>query len=154
MSTRPLSEEAVWQALARVPDPELPVVSVIDLGMVKSVAVDERGARVELIPTFLGCPALGWIAEKVRAALAEKGLHAEVDFALDVVWEPSRITPEGIAKLRQMGVAVPARRDRAPVACPYCGAHDTEIESLFGPTPCRAVYYCRACRQPFEAMKP
>ncbi|WP_367307047.1 1,2-phenylacetyl-CoA epoxidase subunit PaaD [Alicyclobacillus acidocaldarius] len=154
MTIRSRSEEAVWQALARVPDPELPVVSVIDLGMVKSVAVDDCGARVELIPTFLGCPALGWIADKVRAALAEQGLEAEVAFALDVIWDPSRITPDGIDKLRQMGVAVPAKGDAAPVACPYCGARDTDIESLFGPTPCRAVYYCRACRQPFEAMKP
>ncbi|WP_062305453.1 1,2-phenylacetyl-CoA epoxidase subunit PaaD [Alicyclobacillus sendaiensis] len=154
MTTRSLSEEDIWQVLAGVPDPELLVVSVVDLGMVKSVSVDDRGARVELIPTFLGCPALGWIAEKVRAALAERGVAADVAFALDVVWDPSRIAPDGIEKLRAMGVAVPAKGDAAPVVCPYCGARDTDIESLFGPTPCRAVYYCRACRQPFEAMKP
>lgn len=148
-----LSERAVWQALARVPDPELPVVSVIDLGMVKSVSVEGGRARVELVPTFIGCPALGMIADNVRRALAEEGVEADVGFALDVVWEPSRITPDGIGKLREMGVAVP-RASRTPPSCPYCGAGDTEIENLFGPTPCRAIYYCRSCRQPFEAMKP
>lgn len=149
-----MSEEAVWQALARVPDPELPVVSVVDLGMVKSVTLSDDAVRVELIPTFLGCPALGWIAEKVRSSLAEQGLHAEVSFALDVVWDPSRISPDGIEKLRGMGVAVPRERAGLSPQCPYCGAGETEIENLFGPTPCRAVYYCRSCRQPFEAMKP
>jgi len=158
----PLSEERVWAALAKIPDPEIPVVSLVDLGVVKDVHVDGDSVRIEFTPTFLGCPAL----EVMRDAMAEKvrglGADAQVDVVLDDSWSTDRITPEGREKLRASGFAPPSPRRAQPLQlvelqrgfrCPYCGSTDTKLENLFGPTPCRSVRYCNACRQPFEQFK-
>ena len=157
-----LTEREVWQALAEIPDPEIPVVSLVDLGVVKNVRVDGNSVRVEFTPTFLGCPAL----EVMRAAMVENvralGAEPDVDVVLDDSWSTDRITAEGRAKLRASGFAPPAPRPaqtlqlvelRRGFRCPYCGSTDTRLENLFGPTPCRSVRYCNACRQPFEQFK-
>ena len=152
----------VWEALAEIPDPEIPIISLVDLGVVKDVHVDGNDVRFEFTPTFLGCPAL----EVMRDAMADKlralGAYPDVRVILDDSWSTDKITPAGREKLRESGFAPPAPRQAAAPTliqlqrgfrCPYCDSTDTTLENLFGPTPCRSVRYCNACRQPFEQFK-
>jgi ring-1,2-phenylacetyl-CoA epoxidase subunit PaaD len=153
----------VWEALAEIPDPEIPVISLVDLGVVRDVEVENGTVRVDFTPTFLGCPAL----EVMRKAMAERirslGAEPEINVRLDDSWSSDRITPQGREKLRASGFAPPAPREAsAPTLvqlqsnafrCPYCGSTDTRLENIFGPTPCRSLRYCTSCRQPFEQFK-
>jgi ring-1,2-phenylacetyl-CoA epoxidase subunit PaaD len=158
-----LTEAQVWDALAEVPDPEIPVISVVDLGVVRDVRVEDGAVHVEFTPTFLGCPALEVMRAQMAAKIAELGAEAEVEVVLDDSWSTDRITPEGREKLRAAGFAPPAPREAAAPTivqlqangfrCPYCGSNDTALENIFGPTPCRSLRYCRSCRQPFEQFK-
>jgi ring-1,2-phenylacetyl-CoA epoxidase subunit PaaD len=152
-----LSERAVWAALDEIPDPEIPVVSLVDLGVVRDVQVEGERVRVEFTPTFLGCPALEAMREAMRAKISELGGEAEVRVISDDSWSTDKITPAGREKLRAAGFAPPAPRLvqlQANVArCPYCNSTDTKLENLFGPTPCRSLRYCNECRQPFEQFK-
>jgi ring-1,2-phenylacetyl-CoA epoxidase subunit PaaD len=152
-----VTAEQVWAALDEIPDPEIPVISLVDLGVIRSVDVSGGQVRVEFTPTFLGCPAL----ETMKRALEEKiaGLGGEPDVAVvnDDSWGTDKITAAGREKLRAAGFAPPAPRllqlQSAVHRCPYCGSTDTTLENLFGPTPCRSLRYCNACRQPFEQFK-
>ena len=164
---RTLTREAVWEALAEVPDPEIPVVLVVDLGLVHTVELDGERLRVELLPTFVGCPALELIRRSVADRLAGMAPRVEVEMTFAVPWTSDRITPDGRRKLRQSGFAPPgpaavvgdARPLFATIAmrptatCPWCGSADTTLENLFGPTLCRTVFWCNHCRQPFEQFK-
>jgi ring-1,2-phenylacetyl-CoA epoxidase subunit PaaD len=164
---RTLTREAVWEALAEVPDPEIPVVSVVDLGLVHTVELDGERLRVELLPTFVGCPALELIRRSVADRLAGMAPRVEVEMTFAVPWTSDRITPDGRRKLRQSGFAPPAPAavagDARPLfatiamrptaTCPWCGSADTTLENLFGPTLCRTVFWCNHCRQPFEQFK-
>ena len=168
--------DAVWAALEEIPDPEIPVVSLVDLGVIRSVDVEEGHVRIEFTPTFLGCPAL----EFMKRAIEEKVPEAEVVVIQDDSWSTDKITPAGREKLRAAGFAPPALKagsvtgqagdaraeTRAPTArvglvqlqsqvhkCPYCGSTETRLENIFGPTPCRSLRYCLSCRQPFEQFK-
>lgn len=147
----PVDEAAVRTALGEVPDPETPIVSIVDLGMVEAVDVSERGIRVQLLPTFVGCPAVDLIRDAVAARLQSFGRPVEVDVSFRVPWTSDRITRAGREKLRRSGFAPPAAA--ADVRCPYCGSDRVALDNLFGPTQCRSLYYCRACRQPFEQFK-
>ena len=158
-----VTAEAVWAALEEIPDPEIPVISLVDLGVIRDVQVDGRNVRVELTPTFLGCPAL----EAMRSALERRvrDLDAEPEIAViqDDSWSTDRITPAGREKLREAGFAPPPLRSAGPTTlvqlqsnafrCPYCGSRDTRLENIFGPTPCRSLRWCESCRQPFEQFK-
>jgi ring-1,2-phenylacetyl-CoA epoxidase subunit PaaD len=158
-----LTEADVWAALAEIPDPEIPVVSLVDLGVVRDVSVEESRVRVEFTPTFLGCPALEAMRSAMATRLADLGAEPEIDVVLDDSWTTDRITPEGREKLRAAGFAPPAPREAsAPklvqlqstvFRCPYCGSTETKLENIFGPTPCRSLRYCETCRQPFEQFK-
>ena len=158
-----VTEERVWAALAEIPDPEIPTVSVVDLGVVRSVQVDGDSVRVEFTPTFLGCPALEVMRDQMAASIRALGAAPEVDVIQDDSWSTDRITAEGRRKLRESGFAPPAPREAAPPTlvqlkshafrCPYCGSSDTKLENIFGPTPCRSIRYCASCRQPFEQFK-
>lgn len=158
-----MTEERVWAALARIPDPEIPAVSVVDLGVVRSVEVEGGRVRVEFTPTFLGCPALEVMRDQMAASIRALGAEPEVDVIQDDSWSTDRITAEGRRKLRESGFAPPAPREPTPPTliqlkshafrCPYCGSTDTRLENIFGPTPCRSIRYCDACRQPFEQFK-
>ncbi|HVM31123.1 MAG TPA: 1,2-phenylacetyl-CoA epoxidase subunit PaaD [Candidatus Limnocylindrales bacterium] len=157
---RPL-ESAVWAALQDVHDPEIPAISVVDLGVVRSVQAAPGRVRVELLPTFVGCPAIGVMREAVLERLDDFADEVEVEITFAEPWTSERITPEGRRRLRESGFAPPvagADDDRAlpvlPVAeCPYCGSRNTSLENAFGPTLCRAIYHCRSCTQPFEQFK-
>jgi ring-1,2-phenylacetyl-CoA epoxidase subunit PaaD len=158
-----VTAERVWEALAGIPDPEIPVISVVDLGVVKDVAVEGQRVRIEFTPTFMGCPALDAMRRQMEEAVTAIGGEPHVDVVLDDSWSSDRISPEGREKLREAGFAPPApRADRAPTLlqlrkapqrCPYCGSTETRLDNLFGPTPCRSLRYCASCRQPFEQFK-
>jgi ring-1,2-phenylacetyl-CoA epoxidase subunit PaaD len=143
-----LTRDAVLAALASVADPEIPAVSIVDLGMVEDVRVDDDAIRIELLPTFVGCPALEAIRLAVVERLAAFDRPVEVEFGFRVPWTTDRITSEGRDRLRASGFAPP---DEA--TCPYCGSANVMLDNLFGPTQCRSMRYCRACRQPFESFK-
>jgi ring-1,2-phenylacetyl-CoA epoxidase subunit PaaD len=157
-------EGRVWDALRQVVDPEIPAVSVVDMGMIHKVEVFGRKATVVVLPTFTGCPAVPMIKDDVAQAVAGvEGIGSvEVETSFDPPWTDDRITEPGRHKLREFGLAPPT--GRAPVlvtqiglpavaACPFCGSRDTVNENSFGPTPCRALYYCKSCRNPFEQFK-
>jgi ring-1,2-phenylacetyl-CoA epoxidase subunit PaaD len=158
-----VTAEQVWAALAEVPDPEIPVISVVDLGVVRDVRVEQERVHVDFTPTFLGCPALEVMRKQMEARIAQLGAEPEVEVVLDDSWSTDRITPEGREKLRAAGFAPPAPRSpdgpqlvqlqSKGFRCPYCGSRETALENIFGPTPCRSLRYCRDCRQPFEQFK-
>ncbi|MFN2543024.1 MAG: 1,2-phenylacetyl-CoA epoxidase subunit PaaD [Actinomycetota bacterium] len=156
-----------WSALADVRDPEIPPLSIVDLGIVERVVVSEEAVEVTLLPTFVGCPALDVIREDVEAALGpvarDRGVR--VTFAYSPPWTSDRITPAGREALRSYGLTPPGEgnafiplasltRSEGTVACPFCGSEDTVLESAFGPTLCRTTHFCRTCRNPFEGFKP
>ena len=158
-----VTAERVWAALAEVEDPEIPVISLVDLGVIRRVDVDGEHVHVEFTPTFLGCPALEVMRAQMTEAIEALGVEPDVEVIQDDSWSTDRITPEGREKLRAAGFAPPAPREAgAPklvqlsssvFRCPYCGSTETTLENIFGPTPCRSLRYCRSCRQPFEQFK-
>jgi ring-1,2-phenylacetyl-CoA epoxidase subunit PaaD len=158
-----VTAEQVWAALEEVADPEIPVISLVDLGVVRDVQVDDGRVRVEFTPTFLGCPALEVMRRAMAAKVEELGATAEIDVVADDSWSTDRISPTGREKLRAAGFAPPAPRAAGPTTlvqlqskafrCPYCGSTETRLENIFGPTPCRSIRWCESCRQSFEQFK-
>ncbi|HEX4934268.1 MAG TPA: 1,2-phenylacetyl-CoA epoxidase subunit PaaD [Gemmatimonadaceae bacterium] len=142
-----------------VEDPELPHVTIGDLGIVRAVRVDGRTATVVLTPTYTGCPATLAIRMDVVAALAAAGIDARLETTLTPPWTTDDITEEGRRKLRAYGIATPLRQHApslftiASVACPRCGSRETERISEFGSTPCKALWRCKACSEPFDVFK-
>jgi len=161
-----IDEAAVREALSEVMDPELPMLSVVDLGIVHRVDVAPNDGRikVEILPTFVGCPALDLIKASIAERLGAFGRPVEVTATFEVPWSSERISTAGRAALLAAGIAPPgpASADTAPtlidlgprVPCPHCGSRRTTVENLFGPTQCRTIRYCADCRQPFESIKP
>jgi ring-1,2-phenylacetyl-CoA epoxidase subunit PaaD len=153
----------VWAALEEIPDPEIPVISLVDLGVVRDVAVDGERVRIELTPTFLGCPALDAMRRAMEEKVSALGAQADVAVIQDDSWSTDRISPAGREKLREAGFAPPAPRAAGPTTlvqlrskafrCPYCNSRETRLENIFGPTPCRSIRWCESCRQPFEQFK-
>jgi ring-1,2-phenylacetyl-CoA epoxidase subunit PaaD len=148
-----VDEATIRAALRDVSDPEIPAVSIVDLGIVERVAVTAEAIEVALLPTWVGCPALDAIRAAVEGRLEPFGRPVDVQFTFTVPWTTDRITSRGRERLRQSGFAPPAL-DLADARCPYCDASDVRMSSAFGPAQCRALFYCRSCRQPFEAFKP
>ena len=148
-------------AVAAVPDPELPFLSVAELGIVREVAVRDGRVEVAITPTYTGCPATAVIAADVGAALRKAGIaDARVRTVLAPAWTTDWLSEGARAKLADAGIAPPgpaarghALFDAAPIACPRCGSEATERLSPFGSTPCKALHRCRACGEPFEAFK-
>ena len=158
-----VTTEQVWDALAEIPDPEIPVISLVDLGVIRDVDVVNGGVRVEFTPTFLGCPALEVMRDAMAESIRALGAVPHIVVRTDDSWSTDRITARGREKLRESGFAPPAPREAsAPTLvqlqsnvfrCPYCGSTDTQLENIFGPTPCRSLRYCSGCKQPFEQFK-
>jgi ring-1,2-phenylacetyl-CoA epoxidase subunit PaaD len=147
------AETQVWRALAAVADPEIPVVSIIDLGIVRFVRFDEAGdLEVGLTPTYSGCPATEAIRRSVSETLQRIGYpDATVIEVLAPPWSTDWITASGRQKLTAFGIAPPAPTLSA--SCPRCASRDTRLVSEFGSTPCKAHYQCRACLEPFDRFK-
>jgi ring-1,2-phenylacetyl-CoA epoxidase subunit PaaD len=166
MSVRSV-EDRVWDELGRLADPEIPAISLVDLGVIGSVAADDDAIRIELLPTFVGCPAIGVMREQISERVGALGLanRVEVEISFDPPWTSDRISAHGRERLRLSGFAPP---HIGPVAvsgdlseltvlsvaeCPYCGSRNTTMENAFGPTLCRSIYHCADCHQPFEQFK-
>jgi ring-1,2-phenylacetyl-CoA epoxidase subunit PaaD len=160
------SLEAVWEALGDVADPEIPAVSVVDLGVIRSVRYEGPRLVVELLPTFVGCPAIDVMRHDIAERLASLADEVRVEISFAEPWTSDRISDAGRAKLRTSGFAPPVRIGPASASdgleelavlpsatCPYCGSRNTTLENPFGPTLCRAIYHCADCRQPFEQFK-
>jgi ring-1,2-phenylacetyl-CoA epoxidase subunit PaaD len=158
-----VTAEQVWAALDEIPDPEIPVISLVDLGVIRDVVVENGHVRVKFTPTFMGCPALEVMRDQMAERIEELGAEPEIDVVLDDSWSTDCITPAGREKLRAAGFAPPAPRraggpqlvqlQRGGFRCPYCGSTETRLENLFGPTPCRSLRYCASCKQPYEQFK-
>jgi ring-1,2-phenylacetyl-CoA epoxidase subunit PaaD len=158
-------EQRVREALDTVHDPEIPACSITDLGMVERVNVTAEAIEVDLLPTFVGCPAKDIIDEDVRAALRDTAgdLDVRVRFVYDPPWTTDRINARGHERLREIGIAPQWQGSNGPVAiplltvsgvpCPFCGSTETKMESAWGPTPCRTQHFCSNCRNPFEGFK-
>ena len=162
------SRDDVMAVLTTVMDPEVPVISVVDLGIIRDAAVTHEGAlvhvRVVVTPTYSGCPAMREIEADIRSALVAAGA---TDVVVETVYAPAWTTDwigaEAREKLRAYGIAPPGRaeqgglitltRRRDPVACPFCGSSDTRLQSEFGSTACKAIHVCNSCRQPFDEFK-
>lgn len=165
MVTRaPATREEVLRILEEVKDPEVPVISVVELGIVREVAVEGERVTVTVTPTYSGCPAMREIEDDIRAAL---GAHGIADVAIDTVYSPAWttdwISADAREKLRRFGIAPPGRAEtgglialvhrHASVPCPYCGSSNTALRSEFGSTACKAIHFCNACEQPFDEFK-
>jgi ring-1,2-phenylacetyl-CoA epoxidase subunit PaaD len=159
-----LTSAQAWEILGRVPDPEIPVISVTELGIVRDVQASSDGVDVVVTPTYSGCPATEAIERSICEALSAAGAaQVRVTTQLAPPWTTDWIEPAAQEKLRAYGIAPPGERatgDAQPLAfmprlsCPRCGSRDTERLSQFGATACKALYRCRECREPFEYFKP
>ena len=155
------AEHAIWESLSRVPDPEIPILSVLDLGIVRFVRWREGALHVGITPTYSGCPATEVIRRSIREALEAVGYSGVVlEEVLAPAWTSDWLTDEGRAKLLEFGIAPPAtavtnprRLIGAAIACPRCGSLATTRISEFGSTPCKAHYRCEECREPFDYFK-
>ena len=160
-----LTTEQAWAVLARVADPEIPVISVTELGIVRAVRAQGPAVEVVVTPTYSGCPATEAIERSIAAALREAGADdVRIETRLAPPWSTDWIAPAAQEKLRRYGIAPPGAAAAAAAAqpigfvprvdCPLCGSGNTERLSAFGATACKALYRCRDCREPFEYFKP
>ena len=159
-----LTPDEVYGVLNTVMDPEVPVISVVELGIVRDVAIQQEAVTITITPTYSGCPAMREIEADIRTALLERGVsEVTVKLVLSPAWTTDWIGPDAREKLRAYGIAPPGRaepqglitltRARVPVVCPFCGSSDTRLQSEFGSTACKAIHVCNSCRQPFDEFK-
>lgn len=159
-----LNRDEVYEVLRTVMDPEVPVISVVELGIVRDVEVAGDAVVITITPTYSGCPAMHEIEADIRSALVARGAgDVSVKLVLSPAWTTDWIGPEAREKLRAYGIAPPGRaepqglitltRARQPVVCPFCGSSDTRLQSEFGSTACKAIHVCHSCRQPFDEFK-
>lgn len=152
----PSTSGAAWKIAADLPDPELPVVTIADLGILRDVTEDDQGrVHVQITPTYSGCPAMETISEDLVEALTAAGYqHVDVEFVLAPAWTTDWMTEEAKAKLAAYGVAPPGAVSlELSVRCPQCGSPDTRESSRFGSTACKSLWVCRSCREPFDHFK-
>jgi ring-1,2-phenylacetyl-CoA epoxidase subunit PaaD len=170
MAATTIDTAQVWAWLGEVPDPEIPVISVVDLGIVREVAIEGDEVVVTITPTYSGCPAMQVIAEDVENALRARGLErVRVASRLSPAWTTDWMSEAGKAALKGYGIAPPVQQvidisglkhgvkrhaiQQPDVACPHCGSSHTRLTSQFGSTPCKALYQCLDCREPFDYFK-
>ena len=152
----------VYDILSTVMDPEIPTLSVVDLGMITNVDVNDDSVRVKLLPTFVACPATSYIKKNIADALIEAGFtNVDVDLESEISWTSDRVSPRGRKLLEEFGLGAPVQINGVlsldaieHVNCPHCGSVNTELRSMFGSTLCRSIHYCRDCKQGFERFKP
>ena len=154
-----LVKEDVLEVLALVKDPEIDTVSIIDLGMVEGITIENHSVKVDILPTFVGCPALEMIRGNIVKTVNELDGVEEttVVFVNTPPWTSDRITEKGLQGLKEFGIAPPPKHMKEDgswhVDCPYCGSTYVTLDNIFGPTACRSILYCKNCKNPFEAMK-
>lgn len=158
------SRDQVLRILEHVRDPEIPVVSVVELGIVREIEISGEHVVVKITPTYSGCPAMRVIEQNVLDTLRDKGVKsAAVETVYSPAWTTDWITEDGKRKLKEYGIAPPGKADDGlvslrkkapPINCPFCNSANTRLTSQFGPTACKSLYYCDGCHQPFEHFKP
>lgn len=158
-----ITEAEIWQALEVVKDPEIPTISMVDMGIITKVEIDADGkVLVEMTPTFVGCPAIKMMEQLVHDKLIEIGIiNVTVKTTLDKPWDSNKISERGLLCLKKHGLAPPPKHHGEitdelleNIACPFCGSKNVEMKSPFGPTLCRSLHYCNNCLQAFEQFKP
>lgn len=161
----PVSTERIMEWLGQVPDPEIPVISVVDLGIVREVAWEGETCVITITPTYSGCPAMREITQDVVEMLQRRGIpDVRVDTSLSPAWTTDWLSEKGRAALRGFGIAPPGqqsidissitrKQSDLQVECPLCGSHNTRVISHFGSTPCKALYRCNSCSEPFDYFK-
>ncbi|MBI5836826.1 MAG: phenylacetate-CoA oxygenase subunit PaaJ [Candidatus Eisenbacteria bacterium] len=154
----PCDETRVREILGTVADPEIPALSVVELGLVRAVRWTGEFFEIDITPTYSGCPAVAMIEEEIAAAMSAAGVPAVVRRVLAPAWTTDWLSAEARRKLTGAGIAPPGRVipgwERDPVACPHCGSSETELVSAFGSTACKALHRCRGCGSPFDHFKP
>ncbi len=149
----PVTKDQIWDWLDAVPDPEIPVISVVDLGVVRDVSVSEEGIEVTITPTYTGCPAMSVIAFDIEIALAQKGVeNITLKTQIAPAWTTDWLSKKGRARLEDYGIA-PPQVAGGPERCPQCKSTNVERISQFGSTPCKAQWRCQSCLEPFDYFK-
>lgn len=162
MSSQTITIAAVYASLEHVMDPEIPVLSVVDLGMITEVDLGDAAVHIKMIPTFAACPAVSYIQHNIKKVLeSELGIAVSVEVDKQEHWHSNRMTPAAKEKLKAFGIAPPkvlagevSAEIMMEVPCPNCGSEQTYLRSPFGSTLCRAIHFCKACGQVFEQFKP
>lgn len=163
VSTQKMNIEEIYTLLEGVKDPEIPVISVIEMGILRSVVIDNDRIEVVITPTFTGCPALDHIRDEVKTILLKNAGYEEVNVAVnfDDPWTSNLITPSGLEKLASFGLAPPNKLSTEMkismlqhIRCPQCNSENTSLQNMFGPTLCRSIHLCHNCGESFEAFKP
>ena len=156
------NETRIWELLETISDPEIPVLSIVDLGVVREVLIEDNKVRVDITPTYSGCPAMNMIEAEIRAVLAENDIQADVKLVLSPAWTTDWMSENGKKKLREYGIAPPQDEPITvqtlfgkpeKIECPHCGGNNTELVSQFGSTACKALYKCLDCLEPFDYFK-
>jgi ring-1,2-phenylacetyl-CoA epoxidase subunit PaaD len=157
-----LTEALIYNWLEEVKDPEIPVLSLIDLGVITRIQLNNDSVNIEMTPTFVGCPALDLMKAEIREVLMKRGVNdVSIEVSFREPWTSDRISEKGKLALKNFGLAPPPSRELFTdlevlehAACPRCNGTDTEMKSAFGPTLCRSIHYCNTCREAFEQFKP
>ena len=156
-----LNNEVILKALEEVSDPEIPTVSIVDLGIITKIACDNDVVHVTMTPTFVGCPAIDVMKQGVEDVLKRYTDSYAIDVNYDIPWDSNRISDKGREALKTFGLAPPPTYDLVldlevlhEVSCPYCNSKNTRMQTPFGPTLCRSIHYCDSCLQAFEQFKP
>ncbi len=157
------TNEKIWQILEQVTDPEIPVLTIIDMGIIRDIKVDDDQVEVVITPTYSGCPAMNMIEVEIKAALQENGYqNPKVTTVLSPAWTTEWLSENGRKKLKAYGIAPPVEaskdknalfQDEKEVQCPQCDSFDTQLVSQFGSTPCKSLYKCKNCLEPFDYFK-
>jgi ring-1,2-phenylacetyl-CoA epoxidase subunit PaaD len=154
MVRTPNVEREVWSWLEEIMDPEIPVLSICDLGIVRNVRWEETELVVTITPTYSGCPAMAVINDEIRATLQKRGVtKVRIETQLSPAWTTDWLSQKGRERLREYGIAPPRPKSSGPIRCPHCGSDSTHLVSQFGSTPCKAIYVCDSCREPFDYFK-
>lgn len=157
-----LDEGTIWEELGKITDPEIPILSLVEMKILRSVSVTDAGVKVVMSPTFIGCPALDVMKNEIRSRLTALGCEqVTIETTFSPPWSSDMLDDDVKEKLRQFGIAPPPKTGEElvavlslPVACPFCKSSRTHLESPFGATLCKQIFYCDACRQSFERFKP
>lgn len=157
-----ITEEKILEWLEEVKDPEIPVLSLVDLGVITDIDIDDHRVRVTITPTFVGCPAIDYMKQDISDVLNSYGIdHVDVAVSFEKSWNSNMITEKGRKALKDFGLAPPPKHNLIVdidilenIECPNCGSTDTILKTPFGPTACRSIHHCNACKETFEQFKP